>query len=99
MAPTRQRASGLLHGVPGRRLSRHIARLRAPRRRSVMIIARVLLMLAWALATILSTVIAFASGGIFTTNSTGTVVDQNLYATSTAVYLSGGPQNTAAAGL
>jgi hypothetical protein len=51
------------------------------------------------LVVALSTADALASKGIFTTNSTATVVDQNIYAVSTDVYLSGGPQNTSHAGL
>lgn len=44
---------------------------------------------------------AFAAihGAIYTTDKTGTVVNQNIYPTSTDVYLSGGPQNMNAAGL
>lgn len=43
---------------------------------------------------------AFAfSGAIYTTDKTGTVVNQNLYPTSTDVYLNGGPQNKNAAGV
>jgi hypothetical protein len=38
-------------------------------------------------------------GAIYTTDVTGTVVNQNIYPTSTDVYLSGGPQNMNAAGL
>src|SRR5688572_29440014 len=33
------------------------------------------------------------SGGIFTSNSTGTRVNQNLYPLKEAVYLNGGPQH------
>jgi hypothetical protein len=36
---------------------------------------------------------------IFTTNKTGTVVNQNQFNTSTDVYISGGPQNQTHAGL
>jgi hypothetical protein len=39
------------------------------------------------------------SGAIFTTNSGGVTVDQNLYSAKTEVYLNGGPQNTNSAGL
>jgi hypothetical protein len=44
---------------------------------------------------------AFAAihGAIYTTNKTGTAVNQNIYPTGTDVYLSGGPQNLNAAGL
>jgi hypothetical protein len=38
-------------------------------------------------------------GAIYTTDKTGTVVNQNIYPTGTDVYLSGGPQNMNAAGL
>jgi len=38
-------------------------------------------------------------GAIYTTDSTGTSVDQNLYAKSTDVYLNGGPQNDHFSGL
>src|SRR6266851_9404669 len=60
---------------------------------------RIFLPLAFLLVVALSTADALASKGIFTTNSTATVVDQNIYAVSTDVYLSGGPQNTSHAGL
>ncbi len=40
-----------------------------------------------------------AFGAVFTTNKTGTVVNQNIFNTSTDVYISGGPQNTNHAGL
>lgn len=42
---------------------------------------------------------AAPSGAIFTTNSTGQTVDQNIYSLKTDVYLNGGPQNTKSAGL
>src|SRR5712671_4822424 len=42
---------------------------------------------------------ANVAGAIFTTNSTGTKVNGNLYANKTAVYLNGGPQNTNDPGL
>src|SRR5260370_12045527 len=54
------------------------------------------------LAVTLSTVSASAQqfpGAIFTTIKDGTAVNQNIYATSTDVYLGGGPQNLNAAGL
>ena len=38
-------------------------------------------------------------GAVYTTDSTGTSVDQNLYAKSTDVYLNGGPQNDHFSGL
>jgi hypothetical protein len=40
---------------------------------------------------------AFAA--VFTTNKTGTAVNQNIFNTSTDVYISGGPQNTNHSGL
>ena len=42
---------------------------------------------------------ALAGNAIYTTTKSGTVVNQNVYPLSTDVYLSGGPQNTHAAGL
>jgi hypothetical protein len=80
-------------------LRRGIADIGVPKRPGVMILARLLLVLVWALGGVISTVVAFAGGGIFTTDNTGTVVNQNLYAASTDVFLSGGPQNLSAAGL
>ncbi len=58
--------------------------------------------LAVALALALSTGSAFAqklSGAVYTTTKDGTVVNQNLYAARTDVYLNGGPQNTNSSGL
>jgi hypothetical protein len=51
--------------------------------------------------TILAMSSAFAAvnGAIYTTNSTGTKVNGNLYPAKTAVYLNGGPQNTSDPGL
>lgn len=54
------------------------------------------------LAVALSTDSAFAqklSGAIYTTTKNGTVVNQNVYAARTDVYLNGGPQNTNSSGL
>ncbi len=54
------------------------------------------------LAVALSTDSAFAqklSGAIYTTTKDGTVVNQNVYAARTDVYLNGGPQNTNSSGL
>ncbi len=54
------------------------------------------------LAVALSTESAFAqklSGAVSTTTKDGTVVNQNLYAARTDVYLNGGPQNTNSSGL
>lgn len=50
---------------------------------------------AFSLAVTLSTSLAFGglSGAIYTTDKTGTIVNQNIYALSQDVYLSGGPQN------
>jgi len=66
-------------------------------------IARTCLLLAILLATLtLQIGNAYAGaihGAIYTTNKTGTVVDQNIYPMGTDVYLSGGPQNMNAAGL
>lgn len=47
------------------------------------------------LTVTLSTSSAFGgiSGAIYTTDKTGTIVNQNIYALNTDVYLSGGPQN------
>ena len=42
---------------------------------------------------------AISGNAIYTTDKTGTIVNENFYPTSTDVYLSGGPQNTHAAGL
>ncbi len=42
---------------------------------------------------------AFAGDAIYTTTKAGTQVNTNVYAVSTDVYLSGGPQNTNSAGL
>jgi hypothetical protein len=39
------------------------------------------------------------SGAIYTTDSTGTIVNQNHYANTTNVYLNGGPQNNNSSGL
>lgn len=39
------------------------------------------------------------SGHVYTTNSTGTAVNWNIYATNTDVYISGGPQNMTSAGI
>lgn len=60
---------------------------------------QVFLPLALLLAVTLSTGHAFAGNAIYTTDKTGTVVNQNIYALSTDVYLSGGPQNNNASGL
>ncbi len=65
-------------------------------------ITRMLLLPAFVLAGTLATDSGFAeaiTGAIYTTNKTGTAVNQNIYDASTDVYLSGGPQNTQAAGL
>jgi hypothetical protein len=51
------------------------------------------------LAITISTTTAFAGKAIYTTDKTGTTVNQNIYALSTDVYLSGGPQNSNASGL
>ncbi len=42
---------------------------------------------------------AAVSGAIFTTTSTGTTVNGNIYASKSDVYLNGGPQNTKDPGL
>src|SRR5262249_13620272 len=42
---------------------------------------------------------ALAGDALYTTTKDGTVVDANIYGLSTDVYISGGPQNTKAAGL
>jgi hypothetical protein len=42
---------------------------------------------------------AQVTGGIYTTNSDGSVVNGNIYASKDLVYLSGGPENKNAAGL
>jgi hypothetical protein len=42
---------------------------------------------------------AYAGDAIYTTDITGTVVNQNIYTLSTDVYLSGGPQNKNSSGL
>src|SRR5579864_2247237 len=39
------------------------------------------------------------SGAVYTTNSAGTAVNWNIYATNTDVYISGGPQNMTSAGI
>src|SRR5215471_1469437 len=42
---------------------------------------------------------ALAGDALYTTTNDGTAVNANIYATSTDVYISGGPQNPKAAGL
>lgn len=50
--------------------------------------------------SLVSTVYAgTVSGAVYTTNSTGTAVNWNIYATNTDVYISGGPQNMKSAGI
>lgn len=62
-------------------------------------ITRVSSPLAVVLAATLFTVSAFAANAIYTTDKTGTNVNQNIYAVSSDVYLSGGPQNLHHSGL
>src|SRR5437879_4146897 len=52
-----------------------------------------------AITLLMSIALAAPSGAIYTTTKDGTIVNQNLYANSTDVYLSGGPQNQNSAGL
>jgi hypothetical protein len=42
---------------------------------------------------------ALAGDAIYTTNEESTVVNENIYASSPDVYISGGPQNAQSAGL
>src|SRR2546426_2233099 len=51
------------------------------------------------LSAALATGNAFAGDAIYTTTKDGTVVNANIYATSTDVYLGGGPQNNHSSGL
>lgn len=52
-----------------------------------------------ALSIYVNTTSAGPSGAIYTTVKDGTVVNKNIYGSTQDVYLSGGPQNTKAAGL
>ena len=42
---------------------------------------------------------AAVNGALQTTDSTGTIVNGNIYASKSAVYITGGPQNTKDPGL
>src|SRR6266700_421496 len=47
----------------------------------------------------ISSAFADVNGGIYTTNSDGSVVNGNIYANKSDVYISGGPENKNASGL
>ncbi|MDD5251744.1 MAG: SdrD B-like domain-containing protein [Patescibacteria group bacterium] len=66
-----------------------------PKHAKLLIIAVVLVLAGVAVKTTLTSQGASNanSGAIFTTNKTGTVVNQNLYPAKEAVFLNGGPQN------
>lgn len=64
----------------------------------MMKVLRLLVPLIVALAALPVTHTAWASPATFTTNKAGAQVNQNIYVTSTDVYINGGPQNTASAG-
>ncbi len=61
-------------------------------------VARILVPLIVALLAVPGASIALASPAAFTTDKTGARVNQNIYQTSTDVYVNGGPQNAGSAG-
>src|SRR5260370_17655893 len=60
--------------------------------------AKIVLIFCFAIRA-MSSAVAATTGAIYTTTSTATTVNGNIYTNKADVYLSGGPQNTNAAGL